>query len=79
MTGKTKQGKNKREVVSVPAASDDQKQNAFRYQLISEKAYELYQKRGCCDGCDLDDWLEAERLITLEVAAQVTDVRKRKL
>jgi hypothetical protein len=76
MTGKTKQRK---KVLSVPVASDKTKQNDLRHQLISEKAYELYQKRGCCDGCDLDDWLEAERLITVEVAARTTDVRKRKL
>lgn len=36
-------------------------------QRIAEKAYELYQCRGCGCGRDLDDWLEAERLILSEI------------
>lgn len=27
---------------------------------IRRRAYELYEERGCRDGCDLDDWLRAE-------------------
>lgn len=30
-------------------------------QRIAVRAYELYRERGCFDGRDLDDWLEAER------------------
>jgi hypothetical protein len=30
-------------------------------QRIAVRAYELYRERGCSDGRDLDDWLEAER------------------
>jgi len=30
-------------------------------QRIAMRAYELYRERGCYDGRDLDDWLEAER------------------
>ena len=33
---------------------------------IAQRAYELYERRGCCHGCDLDDWLEAERLVLAE-------------
>ncbi len=33
------------------------------HQRISEKAYELYEKRGQHHGYDLDDWLSAERAI----------------
>ena len=40
------------------------------YQRIAEKAHELYQCRGCCHGRDLDDWLEAERLVISEIASQ---------
>ena len=36
------------------------------HQRISEKAYELYQKRGHLHGQDLEDWLEAERLFLSE-------------
>ena len=28
---------------------------------ISHRAYELYEQEGCCDGRDLDHWLQAER------------------
>ena len=28
---------------------------------IERRAYELYVKRGCRQGCALDDWLDAER------------------
>lgn len=34
---------------------------------IATKAYELYQECGCRDGRDLDDWLEAERIVTREL------------
>ena len=27
---------------------------------IARRAYALYHERGCCDGCDVDDWLQAE-------------------
>ena len=39
-------------------------------QRIAEKAHELYECRGCCHGRDLDDWLEAERLVLSEIASQ---------
>ena len=32
-------------------------------ELIGKKAYELYEKRGREHGHDLDDWLEAEKLV----------------
>ena len=32
-------------------------------QLIQKKSYELYEKRGCQQGNDLEDWLNAERLV----------------
>lgn len=38
---------------------------------IEKLAYELYQRRGCMDGHDREDWLEAERLLVL---AQPTGV-----
>jgi hypothetical protein len=30
---------------------------------IATRAYELYVQRGCREGCDVDDWLDAEREI----------------
>jgi len=35
----------------------------------AEKAYSLYLRRGRAPGHDLEDWLEAERLVREEVAA----------
>jgi hypothetical protein len=32
---------------------------------IAERAYELYLARGASDGQDWDDWLEAERELTM--------------
>jgi len=32
-------------------------------QLVQQKAYEIYEKRGCEQGNDLEDWLNAERLV----------------
>ena len=40
-------------------------------QRIAEKAYELYECRGYCHGRDLEDWLEAERLVLAEIAGRV--------
>ena len=39
----------------------------LRHRRIAEKAHEIYECRGYCHGRDLDDWLEAERLILSEV------------
>lgn len=48
------------------SVSDDQ----LLHQRIAEKAYELYECRGCCHGQDLNDWLEAERLVLAEIELQ---------
>lgn len=34
--------------------------------LVAQKAHQLWEQRGCCHGRDLDDWLEAERLVQQE-------------
>lgn len=33
-------------------------------RLIREQAYRLFEQRGYVDGADVDDWLEAERIVT---------------
>lgn len=35
--------------------------------MIRKKAYELYEKRGKKSGRDMDNWLEAERIIKQKV------------
>lgn len=37
---------------------------------IAKVAYELYLRRGCVHGHDLDDWLEAERIVLSRHAGQ---------
>jgi len=32
-------------------------------QLVQKKAYEIYEKRGGQPGNDLEDWLNAEKLV----------------
>ncbi len=38
-----------------------------RRELITKKAYELYVKRGKLPGHEMEDWLEAERLVDREL------------
>lgn len=30
-------------------------------EQIAKRAYELYLERGCRQGCDVEDWVDAER------------------
>ncbi len=32
-------------------------------QLVQKKAYDLYEERGCQPGNDLENWINAERLV----------------
>ena len=32
-------------------------------EMIAKKAYELYEKRGCQQGFELQDWNEAKRIL----------------
>jgi hypothetical protein len=34
---------------------------------IANKAFELWQARGCRDGYDLEDWLDAEAIVMEEI------------
>jgi hypothetical protein len=36
------------------------------FDQIRLRAFELYVKRGCIDGRDFDDWIEAERQLITE-------------
>lgn len=48
-----------------------------RKNLIAKKAEELYEKRGRTPGRELDDWLEAERLVDQELRAQSRESKTR--
>jgi hypothetical protein len=47
-------------VTDPPSQSED-----IGHDRIAERAYELYLARGASDGQDWDDWLEAERELTM--------------
>ena len=34
-----------------------------RHEKIAQRAYQLYEGRGCVNGNDIDHWLEAEKEI----------------
>ena len=40
---------------------------ALLRRLFARRAYQLYEGRGCLDGFDLQDWLQAEREILGQV------------
>lgn len=37
------------------------------WERISQKAYELWEQRGCQEGNDLRDWLDAEAIVMEEL------------
>lgn len=58
--------KGKREGKGVTARADNPEEGALSPELrerIAKRAYELYLERGCRQGCDLADWVDAEREI----------------
>ncbi len=40
------------------------------FDEIAKVAYELYEKSGFIDGRDLDNWLEAERIVMARLAEE---------
>ena len=36
-------------------------------ERIARKAYELWNERGCREGRDLEDWLDAEAIVMEEI------------
>ena len=49
-----------------PAGAGKQLSWSVTEEAIARRAYELYLKRARKDGGDIDDWLEAERLLRSE-------------
>ncbi|MBI5149341.1 MAG: DUF2934 domain-containing protein [Candidatus Omnitrophica bacterium] len=48
-------------------AAERSASNQIYAQRVEKKAYELYEKRGCQQGCDWQDWFEAERIVEQEM------------
>jgi len=49
----------------------------YLYDEIAKVAYDLHEKRGRVHGYELDDWLEAERIV-LERYAKAREKRTKK-
>lgn len=41
------------------------------FEEVARVAYELYEQRGMCHGCDVDDWLAAERVVMERYAGEI--------
>jgi len=50
----------------MPFSGGDQQHDEQFYASVAQKAYELFEGRGRAHGHDVDDWLEAERLVMEE-------------
>ena len=72
---KAKESREKRSPTN--PTGEARKGDELLHQRIAEKAYELYHKRGEFHGQDLDDWLEAERLVLSEIGSQAHSTAKK--
>ncbi len=48
---------------TIKAALSERMLSGDLRERIANRAYELYLERGCRPGCDLEDWVDAEREI----------------
>jgi len=60
-----------REVTEPPAETGDIQEQ------IRQRAYELFEQRGCQHGFDVEDWLQAEAEVTAKVARKETTEQER--
>lgn len=69
MTTATKPAKKTKPPMRSPLAASPQSielPDGMRDRIL-RKAYELWQERGYRDGHDLEDWLDAEAIVTEEI------------
>ncbi len=57
----------KHKTVQKPSSDGNQQHDEQFYVMVAEKAYELFERRGWEHGHDVDDWLEAERMVMAEL------------
>jgi len=67
MAGAPKQSKKTKAPKRAPLKASREKLTENTWQLISKKAFELWQERGHQDGHALDDWLDAEAIVMEEI------------
>ena len=56
--------------------TDTRKSGSPTEEQIRQRAYEFYLGRGCEDGHDLSDWIEAELELSQATAQQATGTQK---
>ena len=64
-------------VVAMPSRNVSAVSSQIEGSRIAGRAFELYCERGCVDGHDVDDWLQAER--EFRQLSNVLDARSRTL
>ncbi len=57
----------KHKTVKKPSLDGNHQHDEEFYARVARKAYELFDQRGGEHGHDVDDWLEAERLVVEEL------------
>ena len=65
--------------VRSPAIHDRETNGSWSNELharVARLAFSLYERRGRVDGHDVDDWIEAERAIRQEMAAEVNPITR---
>ena len=66
-------------LATVPIATGDSPSAVERLAIepthadIARRAYQLFQERGGADGCDWEDWLQAERELRQRALQDVID------
>ncbi len=58
--------KDTRDEKAVTSPKDNPQEGVLSDELqerIGKRAYELYLERGCREGCDVEDWVDAKREI----------------
>ena len=63
---KQQREKGKRDEKAVTTRKEHPQEGALSDELqkrIAKRAYALYLERGCREGCDVEDWVDAEREI----------------
>ncbi len=63
---------------SVSNAKPEQGSLELTEELIRVRAYQFYEERGCENGHDLEDWLQAEAEIVGKKSAAAAEARTRK-
>jgi hypothetical protein len=58
------------EVPAVPVDPEPVRPDARRDERIARRAFELFEARGGVNGDSTQDWLEAERQVDAEIAAE---------